>query len=217
MPLRDTMGLDFGLQRSDLKFKKKYYWMLFIDEICASSNVGGVNVLPPSKAARPSISFKEMEAQHLNETIYFPGKPDWKPITLTLYEPVTNDTKTSVHPVFTWLRRAYDPQHGGWRPSIGTTGFEINNIKQPGFKINRASLELYDGCGFVLEQWVFESVWPQAIEFGDLDMGANEIVTCDITLRYDRAYIETNRPPVRKEKLEPPSEIEAEFRILLAS
>lgn len=190
MPIRDRMGLDFGLEKFDLKFKKKYYWMFFIKDVCAFDGGNGINVLPPSKAARPSISFKEMEAQHLNETIYFPGKPDWKPITLTLYEPVTNDNKTKTHPIFLWLQRIYNPQHGGWKPSITPADHRGTN----NFKINSASLELYDGCGFILEQWRFESVWPQAIEFGNLDMGASEIVTCDVTLRYDRAYIETSPP-----------------------
>jgi hypothetical protein len=54
----------------------------------------------------------------------------------------------------------------------------------------RATLEMYNGCGDVLETWVFENAWPQAVEFGDLDMSSSDVVTCDLTIRYDRAYIQ---------------------------
>ena len=30
------------------------------------------------------------------------------------------------------------------------------------------------------------------VEFGDLDMGVADVITCEITLRYDRAYISYN-------------------------
>lgn len=163
-----NMGFNFGLEDPNACFKRKNRWLFKIDDISAE----GVNCLAPSKGARPSISFKEIEQQHLSETIYFPGKPEWKPITLTLY-----DLKKSYHPVFEWLRQYYDPQ-GSLRYSCD------------GFKISEATLELYDGCGDIIEKWIFETVWPQSVEFGDLDMTTGDLVLCELTLRYDRAYID---------------------------
>lgn len=170
-----NMGFDFGLESADLCLPRKNRWLFKIEDVSAE----GVSALPPQKAARPSFSFKEMEAQHLTETIYFPQKPEWKPITLTLYEPAAN---TNPHPVFEWLKRTYDPERdtGNWTPPVVPGG--------NGLKIGECTLEMYDGCGNTLKTWVFEGVWPQAIDFGDLDMGSSEITTCDITLRYDRAY-----------------------------
>ena len=165
-----NMGFDFGLNDPNTCFKRKNRWLFKIDGISADD---GVNSLPPSKAARPSLSFKEIEVQHLNETIYFPGKPDWKPINLTLY-----DIKKNSHPIFDWLLMLYDPQSDS-----------KYNASCDGFKKPEATLELYDGCGTVIETWVFESIWPQAIEFGELDMTTSDLITCDLTLRYDRAYI----------------------------
>ena len=165
-----NMGFGLGLANPDTCFKRKYRWLFIINGVSAS----GVNSLAPSKSARPTLNFKEIEVQHLTETIYFPGKPEWKPVTLTLY-----DYKLNLNPVFEWLTKLYDPSKGSqYTPSCN------------GFKEQQARLELYDGCGNVLEAWIFESVWPQAIEFGDLDMSSSEIVTCDLTLRYDRAYIQ---------------------------
>ena len=165
------MGFDFGLDRTDVCYKRKFRWLLKIDGVSAQ----GVDALPPSKAARPSMSFKESEVQHLTETLYYPSKPEWKPITLTIY-----DLKRNKHPVWEWLKLVYDP-------SASTNNWQASGDGE--FKKD-AIIELYDGCGTTIERWTIENAWPQAVEFGELDMGANDVITADITLRYDRAYIE---------------------------
>ena len=166
------MGFDFGLNSPFTIFKRKNRWAFSIPGISDEA----ISALPPSKSARPSISFKEIEAQHLSETVYFPGKPDWKPITISLYD-IKKENVEKNH-VFDWLVKLYDPRKGSFLYSCD------------GFKQQEAILELLDGCGGTLEKWKFINVWPQNVEFGDLDMQSSEILTCDITLRYDRAYIE---------------------------
>lgn len=170
-----SMGLG-RLASAENCFKRKYRYLFFIPGISQE----GINALPPSKSARPSLSFKEMDAQHLVETIYYPSKPEWKPINLVLY-----DIKNSVNPVWDWIKKVYDPSadNYNWNPSCGT-GFKM------GDGANICKLEMYDGVGDVIEKWIFEGVWCQNIEFGDLDMGSSEVSTIDLTLRYDRAYIE---------------------------
>ena len=71
-----------GLDDESTCFKRKFRWLFTIKDISAE----GINALAPHKSARPTITFKEIEAQHLTETIYYPGKPDWKPVALTLYD-----------------------------------------------------------------------------------------------------------------------------------
>ena len=166
-----SMGFNFGLEKPEACFARKHRWLLKIEGISAN----GVNSLPPMKSARPNISFKEMEAQHLNETVFFPGKPDWKPINLTLYEIKSKQQ----HPVLTWLEELYNPQEGTFKSSGN------------GFK-KEARLEMYDGCGEIIETWVYENIWPQSVEFGDLDMSSSDLVVCELTLRYDRAYVSIN-------------------------
>jgi hypothetical protein len=167
------MGLGV-LGGSDICFKRKFRWMFYITNVVGE----GVNMLPPDKGARPSLSFKEIEAQHLNETIYFAGKPDWKPIQITLF-----DVNTNQNPIFKWLKQQYDPCNdaGTWkRPRADP---------ENGWKRD-AKLEMYDGCGNVLEKWIIRNAWPNNVEWGDLDMGESAYVTVELTLRYDRAWIE---------------------------
>jgi hypothetical protein len=79
------MGWDYGdgaLNDPKVCFKRKNRWVFKIPNVSAQ----GSPCLPPFKGGRPGLTFKEMDAQHLNETIYFPSKPDWKPINLSLYE-----------------------------------------------------------------------------------------------------------------------------------
>jgi len=172
--MAQTMG--FGvLAEVQTVFKRKNRWLFKIDDVSDD----GASALPPLKSARPSLTFKEMEAQHLTETIYFPSKPEWKPIQLTLYDIKVDGTDRGSK-VFDWIKKIYDPKidTGNWKASCDGT-----------FK-KRCTLEMYDGCGMLCEKWTFENAWPQVIEWGDLDMADSSVLTIDITLRYDRAYRE---------------------------
>lgn len=173
--MAEMMGLGI-IGNPNVCFKRKFRWMFKLDGI--AGNGGATPVLPPEKSARPSVSFKEIEVQHLNETILFPGKVEWKPINLVLF-----DLKLNKNPVFEWLKEIYVPKDGDWK-------FPIGSSANAGFKRQTAIVELYDGCGNTLERWVYENIWPQQIEWGELDMGSSDYLTAELTLRYDRAYIE---------------------------
>jgi hypothetical protein len=176
------MGWDYGdggLNDANVCFKRKNRWMFKIRGVSALPETAGSPCLPPLKGGRPSINFKEMEAQHLNETVYFPGKPEWKPINLSLY-----DLKKNKNVVMEWIKNIYNPDLGIWRPSCTDSSVK-SSFK---FKIPECELELYDGCGNTIERWILENVWPQSVEFGELDMSSSEVVTIDLQLRYDRAY-----------------------------
>lgn len=172
------MSFAFGLDGERACFKRKFQWLLVIENVSADEN--SPTCLPPSKSARPNVSFKEIQAEHVNETIFMPGKPEWKPINLTLYD--INRKGSGENPVFLWLRRIYNScsrefTHETYFP------FMHNRFKQ------NATLKLFDGCGNIIESWTYENAWPQQIEWGDLDMSSNDICMVDLTLRYDRAWI----------------------------
>lgn len=188
----ETMGLRYGLEDPTAIAKRKFRWIFQIQGVSALDFGGQTRALPPRRGNRPSLSWKEQECHHLNETIYYPMKPDWKPIQLQLY-----DLRCNNNPVFDWVRMnqlgmsvaanslrrgettqgLYDPEHGLW-----------NSVVESQFK-RGADLYMLDGCGNPIELWTFENCYPQNIEWGELDMDSSDIVTVDITLRYDRAYV----------------------------
>lgn len=165
------MGLQFGLEKSNLCFKRANRWLFRIDKICADDSTGA-NVLPPEKSSRPTISFKEMDVNHLIEDVFYPAKPEWKPITITLF-----DLHLRENPIFKWIQEIYDPEEGSF--------FEPNSKEL----IKECTLTMYDGCGEPIEKWIFEDCWPQNINFNTLDMGSSAIMMIELTLRFARAYI----------------------------
>jgi hypothetical protein len=177
-----TMGLQYGLEKSDFCIKRAFRWLFEIPGICAD-DTPGVNALPPEKSARPSFSFKEMESRHMVEDVYYPAKAEWKPISITLFDLVKKN-----HPVFEWIMMVYDMKKGQFFPANNTISQQIS--RQQDKFIKDCHLKLYDGCANVIERWIFEDAWPQAVNFQTLDMSSNGYLTCEITLRYARAYIE---------------------------
>lgn len=166
------MGFQFGLEKGTY-CKRQFRWLFEIPLVVADESVGGINCLPPEKGARPNLSFKEMEAKHLHEDAFFPAKPDWKPITITVFDLVKNK-----HPVFEWIKKIYTPN----------TDSKFREPNSPEF-IKTCTLKMLNGCGDVVEIWTFEDAWCNAVNFQTLDMTQTGVVMCDITLRYMRAWV----------------------------
>lgn len=177
-----AMGLQMGLEKGQF-CKRQHRWMFKVDATPTEDGIIGdpegnaINALPPEKSARPSIGFKEMMVHHLIEDVYYPAKAEWRPINITVF-----DLKKQRNMIFEWLLKIYDPQGGQF--------FEPNKIKdiKKGF-IRECSLEMYDGCGNIVERWIYEDAWPQSINFQTLDMNQHGIMMAEISLRYARAYI----------------------------
>lgn len=153
---------------------------------------GTLNVMIHEKASRPSFSFKEEEAKHLTETIYFPGRPEYKPLKITLM-----DTINAYNPVAEWLGFSYGTatnrrgfKLGQWFPSL-----EFADQPNPSRKFKRdVTVTSLDGKGIPLDQWFYYNAWPQNVEFGDFDMTTSDIMRITLDLRFDRAeYISCNR------------------------
>lgn len=172
------MGLLYGLEKNQF-CKRQNRWLFEVPGVSADETVG-VQALPPLKSSRPSISFKEMEARHLNEDVFYPAKPDWKPITITLW-----DLNKASHPVWDWIALIYQPHIGRWFPAV-----DRQAIQPSSQFIRDCYLKMFDGCGETVETWKFEDAWCNNINFQTLDMGSSDILTCEFTLRYARAYIQ---------------------------
>lgn len=180
-----SLGLGPVLGNSNTELKRPFRWML---EIGSSGNsqdgivdvVGNsVNVLPPLSGNRPSLSFREIEVEHVSETIYMPGKAQWKPMKVQVYD-IAQRLKNNI--VFDWIVRYYNAQKASYNYS------SMNNVSN--FKKN-ALLSIYSGNGCCLESVALENAWPRDIEFGELDMANSGILTITMELRFDRAYVTT--------------------------
>jgi hypothetical protein len=172
-----SMGFNFGLE--DPTWRRPNRWLFYIPGVSAD----GAPALPPKKSARPSITMKEEAFQHISEVIYFPLKAEWKPLNITLY-----DIRCNQNVIFSWLSNLYNSNSSSNITfALPLEGNGVLNGTN-GIKIPQCTLELYDGCGKVIETWIYENVYPSEIQWGELDMDNNAVVMVDLTLRYDRAY-----------------------------
>ena len=173
---KGSMGFSWGLELDTLTLKKKNRWLFKIPGYVT----GTAPMLPPKKAGRPSIQMKEFEFQHLHESIWYPFKGTWKPINITLY-----DIRCNENVMFDWLFAIYSSQAS----SAVTFSPALQPTTTKSFKIPKCTLELYNGCGNVIETWIYENAYPSDINWGELDMNTHDIVFVDFILRYDRAYL----------------------------
>ena len=162
-----NMGLGRIGERS-VVFKRKFRWTFEVFDICG---LGGGYVDPSFEklASRPNISFEETEINHLNGKTWIPGKGTWETITVTYIDAAVGDMAN----LYKWLAAVYE--------------FNEPNSLKMGSRQNWAAtgvLQLFDGCGETIEVWQLRNLWPQAINFGDLDYASSDEVTIELTLRY---------------------------------
>ena len=173
------MGLKYGLE-SGLYCKKKFRWEFSIPEVVADGANSGISTLPPEKGARPQLAFKDGEVRHISEDVFVPLKPDWKPVQLTVF-----DLDFKFHPIWNWIQHFYIVNE--------TTARTVEPNTRQGRRnqslFRTCDLKLYNGCGEVVETWVWQDAWIQTVNFQELDMTNSNLVMCDITLRFARAYV----------------------------
>jgi len=175
-----NMGVGFA---SYTTFKKQNRFVLHIPNVThvGNSSTRVYNkVLIEEKAARPSMSFKEFDVPHLMETVFYAGKPEWKPIQVTLYD------VAATNPALNWVNSIYSVQRNAFRGQAGASYFGAiaNNFKRD------IQIFMLDGCGFALEAWNYVNAYPTSVDFGGTDMSSDQPVRVVMDIRYDRAYWE---------------------------
>ena len=86
--------------------------------------------------------------------------------------------------LYDWAATIYDFQ------KYGANEIGLSQSEKKGWA-GEGLLALYDGCGKVVEKWTLKGCFIQAINFGDLDYSSNDECTIEITVRYDKAYMDT--------------------------
>lgn len=132
-------------------------------------------------ASRPSFKFSTADMHHNQEIVYFAGKQEWEPITLTWYDVEQNPNISG---------RMYD-----WLQSIVTLSGSNLPVKAPRQYKRTATLKMLAGNGAASEHWDMVGTWPESLNWQDLDYSASEIMTCEASMRYDRAVKIPVTPP----------------------
>ncbi len=182
--MADCAGIPMGLGAlgdGTVIFKRKFRWTMEID-FCNGSKTVAKDFVKVGN--RPQIDIEETEINYLNGKMWIPGKATWQTMTVTYYDVAAAAGSASTISVLDWIATIYD---------ITDPVCLQMNSKQSDYE-GEATLVLYDGCGFPLESWTLRHVWPQSVNWGDLDMSSSEECTIELTLRYSEVTYESLCP-----------------------
>lgn len=173
------MGLG-NLASGNVVFKRKYRWTMELDTHCDYQSIPEYFV---KVANRPQITIEETEINFLHGKFWIPGKATWEALTITFYD--VADLGQANNSLFGWLATTYN--------FTDSVGLHQSTLRGPNYDQASGgygcdgSLKLYDGCGTALEEWRLHGMWPQSINFGELDYSSSEECTIEVTTRYDSA------------------------------
>ena len=136
-------------------------------------SIDGIPAYLIKTANRPSISFDEVELNHMNVKRFVKGKATWQPITMTMYDPVVPSAAQSV---MEWIRLSHESVTG----RDGYSDFYKKDV----------DISILGPVGDIVEQWKLKGTWVQAANFNDLDFSVSDPVEIEVTLRYDYAILE---------------------------
>ncbi len=123
------------------------------------------------KAKRPSFKYSELTMDHQQERVYYAGKQEWESVSLTWYDVEQNPDVSRG--LYVWLE----------------TVCNLNNIfvNHPANYKKTGTLKMVDGQNRPSETWTMYGTWPVTFNWQELDYGNDAILTCEATMRYDRA------------------------------
>ncbi len=155
-------------------FKRKFRWKFFLTYTC-NGIINNFSAFNASSSARPKIEIDEAEINYLGQKRKIPSSgARYTPMTITLHDVGLND---NVQPLYLWLSNFFRTTN----PRLGS---------MPNYTLYaNVTLELLDGCGDVIETWLLEECWPQAVDFGELSMENSEVCTIEMTIVYNMATL----------------------------
>ena len=124
-------------------------------------------------ANRPSITFEEVELNHMNVKRYVKGKGAWDTIEITMYDPVV---PSAAQAVMEWIRLSHESVTG----RDGYSDFYKKDI----------TINVLGPVGDKVEEWTLKGTWIKSANFGSLDFGSNDPMDIAISLRYDYAILQ---------------------------
>lgn len=156
-------------------------------------------------AARPKISFEETEIHRINGKNYLAGKPEFEAMTVGFYDNlpigIPGEPNLSVSAIMeAWRQLIYQPTQGDAFGSVANyKGSASLNMLGPqgltpdilGEGVNNPPIPSTD---FVIQQWAVIGMFPQAIDYSELDYSSSEAQMVEVTFRFDRAWMVLQQP-----------------------
>ena len=164
------IGGDPGQPSNTIEVRRQHRWK-FEALGRGTGSWSQTELLMLQSAQRPNIEFGLVEMHHNQEVAYFAGKQTWQPVTLVWYD--SEQDPDISRSLYHWIETVVD------MVSI--------NVAHPSNYKKQGSLTMLDGGGNVTERWTMYGTWPVSCNWQDLNYTATELLTCEASMRYDRA------------------------------
>ena len=136
-------------------------------------SVDGIPAYLIKTTARPTISFEEVELNHMNVKRFVKGKATWDTIEMTLYDPVV---PSAAQAVMEWVRLHHESVTG----RDGYSDFYKKDI----------TFNTLGPVGDKVEEWTLKGAFISAATFGDMDWATEDPVNIELTIKYDYAILQ---------------------------
>ena len=136
-------------------------------------SISGIPAYLIKTANRPSITFEEVELNHMNVKRYVKGKATWETVEFTMYDPVV---PSAAQAVMEWVRLSHESVTG----RDGYSDFYKKDVV----------INTLGPVGDKIEEWTLKGAWVQAANFGELSFENIAPVEIVATLRYDYAILQ---------------------------
>lgn len=148
-------------------------------------------------ASRPNMNFDDVTVHRINGEVFLPGKGHYEPLSVSFYDALSVGQRISPSGILEkWRQLIWQPENGDAFGAVtdlkGLANLEIlgPSVMTPGTPPEPiADPDQIDAVGAVNQRWLFQGLYPQTINYGDLTYENAEVQTVEVTFRYDRAYI----------------------------
>ena len=144
--------------------KRNYRWVLAIE---------GIDAFLVSSTNRPQIQIGEKKIEFINSYRMIASKLSFQDLSVKLHDPIA---PSGAQQVMEWIRTHYESVSG----RAGYADFYKRDIQ----------LKMLDPIGTVVELWDIKGAFISNANFQSLDYTGDEIMTIDLTLKFDNCVLQ---------------------------
>lgn len=129
---------------------------------------------------KPSFDIESQDLKLINHKFKYPGVATWNDVKITIV-----DIGRRVHEIYyTLIGSGYGPD--GFMSTEGIQKVKAIDSFRMGGDLR---IHQIDSDGKILEEWELKNPWISAATFGSLDYSSDELVSLDLTVKYDWANL----------------------------
>jgi len=134
--------------------------------------------------AKPGFTVTNVPHSYLAHKFNFPGRLTWDNIQVTLVDPIYPDASATMVKIL---------QASGYAIPGREVDAQISFNKADSVAaLGIPTIAQLDGTGREIEAWTLRNCWVEAVKFGNLDYGTEDMVNVTLTLRFDWAEYSGN-------------------------